>query len=73
MNGLHSTRYMVVRLGLVLWRVCFCGPCCRMRATRVWWVRVRLLCACGVGMGIGDVLCVPFALDRFLGRGFMVF
>jgi len=26
---------------------------------------------CGLGMGIGDILCVRFVLARLLGRGFM--
>ena len=32
-----------------------------MRATGVWWARVKLLCGCGVGMGI-DRGCVVCAL-----------
>ena len=70
-SGHHSTRYGVVRLGLVLRQGCFSNPCCRMRATRFWWVRLRLLSYCGLGMGIGDVLCEVFILVRLLGRGFM--
>ena len=72
LSGHHSTRYGVVRLGLVLWRGCFCGPCCMMRATRVWWERLRLLYDRGLGIGIGDVLYVRFVLVRLLGRGFML-
>ena len=71
-SGHHSTRYGVVRLGLVLRRGCFCGPCCRMRATGVWWVRLMLLYNCGIRVGVGDVLCVNFVLVRLLGRGFML-
>ena len=71
-SGHHSNRYVIVRLGLVLRRGCFCGPCCRMRATGVWWVRVRLFCDCGHVMGIGDVLCVCSILVRLLRRGFML-
>ena len=50
----------------------FCGPCCRMRATGVWWVRVRLFSDRGLGMEIGVVLIVRFVLVRLLGRGFML-
>jgi len=71
-SGHYSTRYGVVRLGIVLRRGCFCSPCCRMRATGVWWVRLRLLCDYGLRMGIGVVLCVRFVLVRLLGRGFML-
>ena len=71
-SGHHSNRYGVARLGLVLRRGCFCGPCCRMRETGVWWVGVRFFCDCGLGMGVGGVLCVRFVLVRLLGREFMV-
>ena len=43
-----------------------------MRAAGVWWVRLRLLCDCGLGMGVGDVLYVRFVLVRLMGRGFML-
>ena len=32
----------------------------------------EVVCDCGLGMGIGDVLCVRFMLVRLLGRGFML-
>jgi hypothetical protein len=71
-SGYHSTRYGVVRLGIVLRQGCFCGPCCRMRATGIRWVRVRLFCDCGLGMKIGIMFCVRYGLGRLLGRGFIL-
>ena len=32
----------------------------------------EIFCDCGLGMEIGDVLCVRFVLVRLLGRGFML-
>ena len=56
MSGYHSTRYGVVRLDFMLWRVRFCDRSCRIRETRVRWVRLRLSCGYEVGVGIEYVL-----------------